>query len=172
MKFRNYCLVVIGNTIDVLSEIEKISETKPNILDGGGLVISTFSSTLKPAELTEWFTLHTRNFLIFDLATENSGFNFNKTNIHQGLFGFLKTINLEDKSAELLREIQLTSDTRSDMSSIKKIKKTKKETEITEKDIDNMSKDARMELWNNLIDNGVDNLTENDKKILQFLAKY
>ena len=37
--------------------------------------------------------------------------------------------------------------------------------------IDKMSKKEREELLNQLIENGVENLTENDKKILPLLAK-
>lgn len=173
MKFRNYCLVVIGNTKNVEDEIKKISETGPNLLNGGGLVISTFSSTLTPSELNEWFTLNQRNFLLFDLNPETCGFNINKKDIHEGLFGFLKNINLDDKSAELLREIQLTSDTRTDRIVIKSAKKIKiTDTVITEAEVDKMSKYERETLFDKLIDNGVENLTENDKKVLGFLAKY
>ena len=43
MKFRNYCIVVMGETEGVIPEITKISETIPSVLDGGGVVISTFS---------------------------------------------------------------------------------------------------------------------------------
>jgi len=173
MKFRNYCLVIIGDTSGILSEIEKISETKANLLDGKGLVIATFSSAIAPKELNEWFTLHKRNFLLFDLNPETCGFNINKKNIHDGLFGFLDNVNLDDKSAELLREIQLTSDTRTDRTVVKPIKTIKvTETVLTEEDVDKMYKNEREALWNKLIDNGVENLSENDKNVLQYLAKY
>jgi len=33
MKFRNYCIVVMGNTSGVQSEIAKICEGDPNVLD-------------------------------------------------------------------------------------------------------------------------------------------
>jgi hypothetical protein len=173
MKFRNYCLVVIGDTTRLQEEIEKISETKPNILDGKGLVIATFSSAIAPRELDEWFTLNKRNFLIFDLNPETCGFIINKKEIHEALFGFLAHINLDDKSADLIREIQLTSDTKSDRFFVKEVKKNKIiETEITEEVIEKMSKDDREILFNKIIDNGIENMSENDKNTLQFLSKY
>jgi len=173
MKFRNYCLVIIGDTSGVLAEIEKVSETTPNILDGKGLIIATFSSAVSPSELNQWFKLNKRNFLVFDLNTNNSGFNINKKDIHEGLFGFLNKTNLEDKSDDLLREILLTSDTRSDRIFVKPIIDAETiEVIITEKDIEKMSKYEREELFNKIIDNGVDKMSENDKKVLNFLSKY
>jgi hypothetical protein len=177
MKFRNYCLVVIGDTAGVKDEIAKISETVPNFLDGKGLFIATFSSAVSPKELTDWFTLHRRNFMIFDLNPESAGFNINRKETHEGLFGFLKTMNLDDETAKLLREIRQTADTRSDRIDVKPIKNgpsgfTVTEKVITEKDVDKMTKHDREVLWNKLIDNGVENLTEQDKLVLGYLAKY
>lgn len=169
MKFRNYCLVVIGETSDIKDEIIKISETMPNYLDGGGLFIATFVSAVSPKELTAWFTNNKRNFLIFDLNTESSGFNINRKETHEGLFGFLKTMNLEDKSAELLREIHQTAVTQSDNVNIKLSKINEKI--VSEKDIDKMDKKEREFLFDKLIDKGVENLSNNDKIILGFLAK-
>jgi hypothetical protein len=75
----------------------------------------------------------------------------------------------------LMNDIKLTSDTRDFKSTVKtrkpidvKVVKPK----ITEKDVEKMYKNEREELWNKLIDNGVENLSENDKKVLQYLAKY
>lgn len=174
MKFRNYCLVVIGETSGIKDEIAKISETTPSYLDGGGLFIATFASAVNPKELTDWFTLHKRNFLIFDLNQEYSGFNINRKETHEGLFGFLKTMNLEDRSAELLREIHQTADTRNYGTRPKPINiETKiRERVITESEIDKMYKSDREILFNKLIDKGPENLSENDKNILQYLAKY
>ena len=111
MKFINYCLVVMGDTKNVLLEIEKISETKPNILDAKGVLIATFSSAATPQELTNWFTDNNRNFLIFDLDKNVSGFNMTKKNIHDGLFGFLSKTDINSRSEELLRALDLSSST-------------------------------------------------------------
>lgn len=179
MKFRNYCLVVIGDTDRIQEEISKISETTPRYLDGKGLFIATFSSALTPKELTEWFRLNKRNFLIFDLNQETCGFNINRKEIHEGLFGFLRDTNLDDKSSELLREIQLSSDTINlrqgnglvtESASTKTILVTEKV--ITEKDVKKMYKSDRENLFNKLIDKGIENLSENDKTTLGLLAKY
>lgn len=112
MKFRNYCIVVMGNTKDVLAEIIKISEIKPNVLDAKGVLIATFSSIAEPKELTEYFKSCNRNFLIFDLNPENSGFHITKPDINEGLFGFLKEMNediLNVKFNSLIEEISSTT---------------------------------------------------------------
>ena len=72
MKFRNYCVVIMGNTTGVVPEIDKVSESKPNILDAKGIVIGTFTSFMEPNELSEWFKSNDRSFLVFDLNLDNS----------------------------------------------------------------------------------------------------
>ena len=71
MKFRNYCVVVMGDTLGVVQEIEKISDSKPNILDAKGIIIATFTSFVEPSEISEWFTVNNRSFLVFDLNENN-----------------------------------------------------------------------------------------------------
>jgi hypothetical protein len=109
-----------------------------------------------------------------------SGFNFTKENINEGLFGFLKDNSVNDKRDELLKEILTTSDTRTSKSSYNNpLNNTKKYTQtikvsekkMTLEDVEKMSKDEKEDMWNKLVDNGVENLTEEDKKILQLLSK-
>ena len=174
MKFRNYCLIVMGDTTGVLIEIEKISETKPNILDAKGIVIATFSSALTPIELSDWFRLNKRSFLVFDLTPESSGFHIAKRDIHEGLFGFLKTLNIEDKTAELLREINMTSETKTNEVNLR-LKEVKVKPErrwvLSAEAIKKMTKTEKDEWWNKIMDSGFENLTEHDKKLLQILSK-
>ena len=101
MKFRNYCVVIMGNTKDVIIEIEKVSEGKVNVLDAKGVLIATFSSNIEPKEMTDWFRLNKRSFLVFDLDPENSGFAIAKKEIHEGLFGFIDDIDLQEKANDL-----------------------------------------------------------------------
>jgi hypothetical protein len=102
----------MGDTRDVLGEIIKVAETKPNVLDAKGILIATFSSVAEPRELTDYFKLNGRNFLIFDLSSENSGFHMVKDEINEGLFGFLKDMNdetLKQKTDSLIEEISSTT---------------------------------------------------------------
>lgn len=170
----------MGDTKDVLLEITKVAETNPNYLDAKGILIATFSSAANTRELTDYFKLNGRSFLLFDLSKENAGYHIIKKPIHDGLFGFLESItdsDLKRKSEELIREVSLSSDTKNNLSqkssqerTNKKITKTITEVKLTDADIDKMTKKEKEEMLNVLIDKGIENLTEYDKKIVQKLA--
>lgn len=170
MKFRNYCIVIMGDTKNVLPEIVKISETKPNILDSKGILIATFASIAEPKEITDYFKLNGRNFLVFDLNEENSGAFISKKEINDGLFGFLKEFNnevLKQKTEELMTtiDLEMTSTTVSSKS-----RKLRTEFQFSIEEIYNMSPKEKNELMNKLIDKGAENLSEYDKKILTMLS--
>ena len=177
MKFKNYCVIIMGNTEGVFKEIEKISDTKPNILDAKGIVIATFTTFVDVKEISAWFMLNNRSFLVFELNPDSSGFLITKKEVHEGLFGFLGQTNeehLDSKTFEFLKAMT------SPDQPIKN-KKTEniqdaviveeEEKVLSETDIEKMTKSEKEELMNQLMDNGVENLTENDKKILPLLAK-
>lgn len=182
MKFRNYCIIIIGDTFGVDVEIASVAETKPNILNGKGMLIATFTSVSTPKELEDQFKDFKRNFLVFDLSSQSSGYSIRKLDIHEGLFGFLRTMTddrLRDRTEDLINEINMTSDTK-DVTGwsrpprpddvVKMTIKKPKEKKITEEDLDKMTITQKSELMNDLIDKGVENLSEHDKKILQKLA--
>lgn len=170
MKFRNYCIVVMGETKGALDEIIKISETKPNLLDAKGILIATFSSIAEPSELTEWFIENNRSFLIFDLSKKSSGFNIIKKEIHEGLFGFLKDIDVDEMGENFIKTINV------DMESVNVEPKSRPlrdslKNKLDPKKIEEMGPSEKQELLNQLIDSGLENLTEQDKKLLPLLAK-
>lgn len=167
MKFKNYCVVIMGDTKGVVNEIEKISDTKPNILDAKGILISTFTSFVDVKEITEWFNLNNRSFLVFDLDENCSGVNITKKEIHEGLFGFLNIVNNEElnsKTFEFLNTIHKTKTNENSSLNVEKFS-------LNEDDIQLMSKTEKEELMNQMIEMGIENLTEKDKKLLTLLAK-
>lgn len=169
MRFKNYCIVVLGDTIGVIPEIVKVSEIEPNTLDAKGVLIATFASTLSPAELTAWFTERRRSFFVFDLSEKSSGVNIVKESIHEGLFGFLKTIDTDGMTEKFLRAIEMSSDTKTSINSSNK--KTSKTKELTEQDIEKMSDKERTKKLDELLDIGIENLSISEKKLLPLLAK-
>ena len=170
--FRNYCIVVMGDTLGSQEEIIKVSEIKPNVLDAKGILIATFSSIIEPSELTEWFTSRNRSFLLFDLNETSSGFNITKKEIHEGLFGFLKNLNVEQMNEDFLRTIHLSSDTKAVKTEKKKTQKETKNKNLLDKaKIEKMSNHEKDELLNQLIDNGLEKLSKHDKTLLHLLAK-
>ena len=162
MTFRNYCIIVVGDTNNVTEEVIKISNNEPNIIGKGGLFISTFTSMLEPNELKEYFILNKRSFFIFDLNAPTSAYRIDKPNIHEGLFGFLKTIDVEKMSKDLMDSITESSDISSD-NFVDDIK------EITLDEIDYMSSNEKQSLMDELLDR-FDSLSDNDKKILEKIA--
>lgn len=179
---------------EAINEINQICESIPNILDGKGIIIATFTSAIEPNELNDWFKLNNRNFLYFDLDSETSGFNIVKKEIHNALFGFLRTMDyesLKQKQENFLKEIKLSAHTNGDVDNAKKTQaktidvdvalnllediKISKIRKLSEIDINNMNNVTRIETSNELIDFGVrvgfDKLTDTDKKILQLLSK-
>jgi hypothetical protein len=175
MNFTNYCLVAIGDTNGILPEIEKISETKPNILNGGGLFITTFKSALTVKEITEWMITNERNFMVFELDKNTSGFNIIKKNVHDGLFGFLKEKDAveENNITKLLEEIRRKGKAKKENELKVKLRTVNIETEdeLTESDIEKMSQKEKQEMINKIIDAGVEKMTEKDKKLLSYLTK-
>ena len=161
MTFRNYCIVVIGQTNGVEAEITKISETKPNLFDAKGLFIATFSSLMEPVEVTEWFTECNRNFMVFDLNEQNSGFNITNKSIHNGLFGFIKNVNIDEINKSFMDTIEDTNHEELDSITNK----------LDPKKIEKMDNEERQNLLNDLIDFGIENLSDEDKKLLPLLAK-
>jgi len=106
------------------------------------------------------------------LDKENSGFNITKKEIHDGLFGFLKLVNTSEMNDNFLKTVSLSSDTK-EMKSAKKSTRNsvKNNNKLDLKNIEKMSPSEKQDLLNELIDSGLDNLTEEDKKLLPLLAK-
>ena len=163
----------MGDTLGSQEEIIKVSEIKPNVLDAKGILIATFSSIIEPSELTEWFTSRNRSFLLFDLNETSSGFNITKKEIHEGLFGFLKNLNVEQMNEDFLRTIHLSSDTKAVKTEKKKTQKETKNKNLLDKaKIEKMSNHEKDELLNQLIDNGLEKLSKHDKTLLHLLFEH
>lgn len=174
MKFRNYCIVIMGASSNgsVKLEIEKVSDSKINLLDARGILLATFTSALTPKELSDFFKLNQRNFLLFDLNEENSGFNINKKEVNDGLFGFLKEMaenDLEERAVEFLKDVEMSSSTKDVKSHVRPLRTSLKTNKLTKEDISKMTYKEKTDLQDKIIDNGVENMTEYDKEILSFL---
>jgi hypothetical protein len=95
---------------------------------------------------------------------DNSAYHITKEPIHEGLFGFLSKVNTSVREQDLLDMIKST--TKASIS-----KKEVKPKELTEEEIKDMKPIQKKTLFNELLDKGYENLTDNDKKILPLLAK-
>jgi hypothetical protein len=160
----------MGNTKGVDAEISKVADTRPAVFDAKGIVIATFQSVMEPTELSEFFKMNNRSFLVFDLSKESSGVHIVKEEIMEVLFGFLKDFDeerLQEKSDELLQELSSTTVT----NTVKGSKGKQKEFQISVDDVDGMSPVEKNSLMNVLIEKGVNKtLSDNDLVLLKKLA--
>lgn len=187
MIFKHYCAVFFNPTDGLNLEVGKISEDKPRVIPGRNISIFTFTSVVEAPILTDYFKSFNRNFLLFELNQEVSGFNFVDKQKEEDLFGFLDD-NKNNKNFESLSNMLLDDFIKNtlDMSDVSsgynnssfsggeifntyqeiKIEKENKPIEIDE----NMTnKEINAEI-DKIIDKGVENLTDIDKKMLQKLS--
>lgn len=165
MKFRNYCVIVMGNIDDVLIEVESISDVKPSHLTmrGDNTIIITFTSFLSIEELREYFKENKRNLILFELNKETYTYYFNDSDKYNELFTFFSDINNEDLDSKTDCFMQLIKESKSHINIL--------DTEEVDKYcVNNLSKEKRMNIINRIIDNGVDNMSEYDKTLLCFLT--
>jgi hypothetical protein len=166
----------MGDTNGAVKEIEKISDSKPNILDAKGIIIGTFTSFVDVKEISAWFTLNNRSFMVFDLDPTNSGYLIIKKEVHDGLFGFMDKITNNELDAKTI-EFLKTMAYKPNPTNVEEIEdavienQTNKEKVVNEVDIENMTKKERENLINQIMDNGLENMSEYDKKILPLLVK-
>lgn len=174
MIFKNYCAVFfnpshISNELNNI--VSKISEDSPRIMKGKGISLYTFTSVIDVSILSEYFTSYGVNFLLFDLAKNNSGFNFVDKEKENSLFGFLNKNKKTDN--ELLSDMLLDNLISTEFKSVKlqKNKQTVDDLDEIFSRIENMSKNDRNVMVNEIIDKGIENLNESDKKILEKISK-
>ena len=146
MKFKNYCIIVLGKTEGCLIEINKVAEGKVNILPAKGIVIGTFNSAFKTPELDDYFKSKDNdielekmsNNLIDDIKSVIPGFT------KRPVTGSSKSFIIEDNEDDL---------------------------EVSSDFYETLNPKEKQILMDNIIDKGVDNLTDADKEILVILTK-
>jgi hypothetical protein len=172
MLFRNYCLVLLGkfNKDSAVDELAKISEIKVNYIYTTGVFMSTFSTILTPNEMKNILKLCKNNFFMFELNDNVSAFNLTDKQIEEGLFGYLKTINLNKMDEDFINDI--INDENNIINEVINNNNNITPDEIASiKNIDAMTKEEKEDLLNTIIEKGVENLTDDDKYLLNLLAK-
>ena len=165
MKFRNYCIVVMGNMEGVKDDIIKIAETKPRYIDAKGILIATFASIGEPAELEDFFNLNGRSFFLFDTDKSNSGYNLDNPKLQNHLFGHLMEEGvMKEMSEKIMEDISATTSDNVARVVKPKAKTTKTETKV---DYSEMTIKEREVLVNKILDKGYDKLNDSDRDILK-----
>lgn len=177
MKFKNYCLVILGRVEGVKDEISKISETAVRYVDAKGIVIATFSTVATATELREFFILNNRSFVLFEMGEDNYGVNLVNKGIHNHLFG-----EIERQAPDVLNTLtnKLMSDINGSTNKVPEaiitgssqngLSKSRRNT-FEGIDVVTLSVDEREEMVNKILDKGYQNLNDDDKNILKKLTK-
>ncbi len=176
MEFKNYCIIVLGKTGGCVTEINKVAEGKVNLLPAKGITIATFKSVFNMLELDDYFKSLGRNFFVFELNPETSGYNINNVDVSKNLFGHpSKDINfeLEQMSNKIIEDIKSTTNVKPISGSSKNftIEDDKTESEVASEFYEALSNKEKQTLMDAIIDKGADNLTNQDKEILEILTK-
>jgi len=168
MKFRNYCLIALGEFEGIKDEILKVAETNvtmPHYLDAKGILICTFTSAITVQELTEFFKSNNRSFVVFELDESTSGAHILDERLNSHIFEYLSKgkEELELMASKLIEDIEGTTGN----TATRIVVETKPELP----DVENLSKAEREELLNKLLDKGKENWDDNDKEILKLISK-
>jgi hypothetical protein len=180
MKFSNYCIVILGDIKGSKEDIMRICETPANFLLSKGLIISTFSSALTIPELNDYFKFGDRNFVLFEMIEGSYGAFIKNEAMNNQLFNSITKKNnkvLEDLSQQLISDIinsTYNKDifTSSATTTTHKIVVNSKINDISiEEEVNSLSESEKLNLINKIIDKGIDNINDTDKKYLAKLSK-
>ena len=180
MNLKNYCIVVIGDTEGILPEILKISDSKPKKINSVGIFICTFISVADAKELEDYFKSLGRNFFLFEVGANNSGYSINNKDKHDGLFKDMeKNFNdLKSKSDRIMDEIaeslQNSGNTEEDTPVINfkmETKTVKSDTRPNKSYYNNLSISEKETMINEILDKGIDNISDFDKKVLDIISE-
>jgi hypothetical protein len=164
----------MGKTDGCKLEIGKICEGSPRFLDAKGITIATFVSNARVVELDDYFKSLNRNFMIFDMDPSVSGYNLNDETLHDALFGHItdeNSFHLEEMSNKLIDDIKSSSDVKPMSGGTRNPTKESTLGEVRKKQVKNMSKSEQQELVDDILDKGLENLSDLDKEILEFISK-
>jgi len=171
-KIKNYCIVGMDNVNDLDKDIKSISEDTPKLIVGGKKVglIGIFKSKLDVDEIKKTLNVgNNRTFFISELNPSTFSAHIDVPDIHEIFFGEFderqKTFNI------------LTNDIKCFISgNTSNNKKTSKNNSLNtveiisdEKMLSSLSETKRSEMMDELLTN-VNNLSDKEKKVLNFLA--
>lgn len=159
MGDRKYCIVVLDNTSGVEKDLGLLITEPVNIVTSQNetVAIATFESPLSPARIKKALNVgNRRSFFVFELDAKTCSAHVDDEYLHEFLFGDLdieSEMVIEDENKEFLEEY----------------KKANLPYEYDESALLSLNEVERELLMDKLLSNAR-NLTNNQKKILSFLA--
>jgi hypothetical protein len=171
----------MGDTEGALPEIAKICDNKPKVLASVGVIICTFTSVADAKELESYFESLERSFFLLEVGADNTGYNIKNKKVHKGLFQAMEqnADDLKKKSDSIMDEINESfannsGRTEEDIPVINlktKSKTVKSETRPNRLYYDSLNGEEKIDLINDLLDKGYENLSEFDKRVLKIITK-
>lgn len=168
MIFKNYCIVALGDIDGIIDIIKRVSENQPRKLEQKGVLICTFSSVMTVSEIKETINVDGKTFFIFEVGTDTAAYKIGRDDIHDQLFK-----QIEDTTSVFLKT--LTSNLMMSINDDNKVSGDTRNIPITvdygDVAISELTESEINEEIDNLLDKGLDNLTDNDKKRWELLTK-
>lgn len=173
MKFRDYCILVMGNMESVKDDIVKIAEGAPRYIDAKGILFATFSSAAEPSELRDFFDFNGRSFFLFDLDKKNSAYHMDNEKLNKHLFGYLlnqddRLREMSDRFMDVISASTKDSKVTKSKSKAKEKKRKKKKVKI---DVRELTKKEREGMVNKILDKGFEKITNSDKITLKEISE-
>jgi len=175
MEVKNYCIIVLGKVEGVKEEIKAIATSYVNLVEHDNIVIATFSSPDSAKTIKEFFVIKNRGFFLFELGKDNYGVNVRENNIYDALFKPFEEGDGSQIEDEILNRTFIER-----MSDNPRVKlSTDNIDDIIELPFDELSIEEEIKYLNNvdkqqklneIIDKGVENMSELDKIWLKKLT--
>lgn len=168
--FKNYCMVILGNTDGCELEVKNISEATPSIVKMKNVAICTFITVANTIELNNYFKSFGKNFFLFELNPSVSCYNINNMDTYAKLFSEFEDqddFQMEELSDRFNEELNNKHLGQSDI-------KPKKDFNDSETLIDyfkELSKSDKEDVINGILDKGIKNMSSEDEKILEIFSK-
>lgn len=164
MEFKNYSLIVFDDISSVSSELTKIVENI-KFVNTDSYCVCTFMSNATTNELKEYITMLNVSFLLFEMEFDTYAVRFQNKKFHKHLFGEVeKNNNRKKKDMQRRVEDAIKRQFDSNPQEQKDSRRTKKIVDLHE-----ITSTERERLLNSILDKGFENLTEEDKNILEKL---
>jgi hypothetical protein len=161
MEFKNYSLIVFDDISSVSSELTKIVE-EMKFVNTDAYCVCTFISNATTNELKEYITMLNVSFLLFEMTESNHAVRFQNKKFQKHLFGDTEK-NRGQKTKDMQRKVEDAIKRQFD-SKPQEHKRTNKISNLHE-----ISSTERERLLNSILDKGFENLTQEDKNILEKL---
>jgi len=175
-NFKNYYLTMFGDfslsEIDsVISLIDFLHEVNFEYKIGDDYFITTFSSFLNIKELDDLIKEFKIDFVLTEI-NRNFSFKFLNKETQDDLFGLVYNENkkMEDITNSILDEIT-DAPPSSNIRNPNTKSKVRRQKRLKSEYYKNLNKTQKEEMINNILDKGVDNISDYDRRVLSIISK-